>query len=116
MRAVTRVNPEQASKVKSRTSTLQSVGEDRRAEGKKPMRAPSAVRRGTGDGTYRRLFVQRGRPCRARGSDPRRCEFGQRHGRESEGLVVPVKPVKAGGGKGPYFWVLWKEPRRRGLA
>jgi RNA-directed DNA polymerase len=26
------------------------------------------------------------------------------------------KPGNAGGGKGPYFWVLWKKSRRRKLA
>lgn len=27
----------------------------------------------------------------------------ERAGRESEGFIVPLKPVKAGGGKGPCF-------------
>jgi len=33
--------------------------------------------------------------------------------RESEGLVVPARPVKAGGGKGPWFRVLPKETKSR---
>jgi hypothetical protein len=28
----------------------------------------------------------------------------RRFGWESERFTVPVKPVKAGGGKGPHFW------------
>ena len=36
-------------------------------------------------------------------------------GRESEGLIVPAKPVKAGGGKEPWFWVLAKKERIRRL-
>jgi hypothetical protein len=35
---------------------------------------------------------------------------------ESEGPIVPLKPGNAGGGKGPWFWVLRKELRERGLA
>jgi len=35
--------------------------------------------------------------------------------RESEGPIVPLKPVKAGGGKGPWFWVLSKKERVRGI-
>jgi hypothetical protein len=31
---------------------------------------------------------------------------------DPEGPVVPGKPGNSGGGKGPWFWVLWKEPRR----
>ena len=114
-RAVTRVNPEQSSKVKMRESTLQSVGEDRRVEGKQPMYAPSTARRGTGDGTFRRPSAQRGRPGRVRGRASQR-QFWWRPGRESEGVIVPLSPGKLGGGKEPYFWSLRKEPRRRRLA
>ena len=35
---------------------------------------------------------------------------------KSEGLVVPVKPVNAGGGKEPWFGVRLDEPRSGGLA
>jgi len=29
--------------------------------------------------------------------------------RESEGLIVPLRPVKAGGGKEPWFWNAFEE-------
>ena len=35
---------------------------------------------------------------------------------ESEGPILPPKPVKAGGGKGPWFGTRPEEPRGRGLA
>jgi hypothetical protein len=35
---------------------------------------------------------------------------------ESERPIVPMKPVNAGGGKGPCFWVLLKERDGGGLA
>ncbi len=35
---------------------------------------------------------------------------------ESEGLMVPLKPVKAGGGTGPWFRVRFKESRVGRLA
>jgi hypothetical protein len=101
--AATRVNPEQASKVKLRTPTRLNNGEGRRAPGKQPPIAPGAVRRGNGSGMRGRVHVQRGRPGRERGRHPRR-PFGGRSDRESEGLVVPMKPGNAGGGKGPCFW------------
>ncbi len=34
----------------------------------------------------------------------------------SEGLIVPLKPDNAGGGKEPWFGVRLDEPRRGGLA
>jgi hypothetical protein len=36
----------------------------------------------------------------------------ERPRRASEGLIVPWKPGNSGGGKEPWFWVLWTEPRR----
>lgn len=35
---------------------------------------------------------------------------------ETEGLIVPLKPVKAGGGKGPWFRVRSREQRVGRLA
>lgn len=35
---------------------------------------------------------------------------------ETEGSIVPLKPVKAGGGKGPWFRVRLKEQRMGRLA
>ena len=98
-RAVTRVNLEQSSKVKMRKSTLQSVGEGRCVEGKKPTSAPSTFRRGTEDSACRRPSRQRGRPVLVRGRASRR-HFGWRLGRESEGLIVPQKPGDSAEGRG----------------
>jgi hypothetical protein len=36
---------------------------------------------------------------------------GKRPRWASEGLTVLLKPDNAGGGKEPWFWVLWKKPR-----
>ena len=101
--AATRVNPEQASKVKSWTPTRLNNGEGRRAPGKKPLTAPGAVHRGRGSGMWGRARTQRGRPGWARGRSPQRV-LGARPYRDSEGPVVPLKPGNFGGGTGPYFW------------
>jgi hypothetical protein len=95
--AATRVNPEQASKVKSWTPTRLNHGEGRRAPGKKPLSAPGAVHRGNGSGMRGRVYTQRGRPGRAWGRSPQRT-FGVRSNRDSEGPELPLKPGNAGGG------------------
>jgi hypothetical protein len=56
LRAATRVNPEQAPKVKLSASTRLSNGEDRRAADKKPSSASAAVDRGSGSSTQGRSF------------------------------------------------------------
>lgn len=101
--AATRVNPEQASKVKLWTPTRLNNGEGRCAPGKKPLTATGAVHRGSGSGMRGRARTQRGRPGRARGRSPQRV-LGARPDRASEGLVVPLKPGNSGGGTGPCFW------------
>jgi hypothetical protein len=101
--AATRVNPEQASKVKLWTPTRLNNGEGRSAPGKKPLTAPGAVHRGNGSGMWGRARAQRGRPGRARGRSPQRVP-GARSDRDSEGLVVPMKLGNSGGGTGPCFW------------
>jgi hypothetical protein len=101
--AATRVNPEQASKVKLWTPTRLNNGEGRRAPGKQPLIAPGAVHRGNGSGMWGRVDAQRGRPGRARGRSPQRIP-GVRSGRDSEGPMVLLKPGNSGGGTGPYFW------------
>ena len=115
--AVTRVNPEQASKGKLRTPTRLNNGEGRCAEGKQPTDAPSAVRRGSGNSTWGRFSGQRGKPAGERGRDLR-CRLGRQPSQVSERPIVPRKPGNAGGGKGPHFWMLrrelwrgdWREP------
>ncbi len=109
------VNPEQASKVEMRTPTRLPFGEGRRAAGKKPTRAPAAVRRGNGSGTRGKHSAQRGRSESERGGGPQRRE-GRRRAQKSEGFIVPLKPGNAGGGKGPRFRALLKETREEGLA
>jgi len=68
--AATRVNPEQASKVQSRTPTRLRYGEGRGVSGKRSTRAPLTVLRGSGSGTYGELIGQRGRPVFGGGSRP----------------------------------------------
>ena len=115
IRAVTRVNPEQASKVMMRMPTRLSNGEGRRAKEKQPTRASFVIAGVMGVARVKGSCTQRGRPDRVRGCDSRR-RIRRRPGRESERLVVPGKPGNAGGGKGPHFGVLSMKPRRRRLA
>jgi len=112
--AVTRVNPEQASKGKSWAPTHPQTGEGRRAEGKRPSSAPTAAHRGTGNRMRGRTAGQRGKPVR--GGDRRSQRLERRSARVADGPVVPTKPGNSGGGKGPCFWALSKEPRAGGLA
>ncbi len=62
--------------------------------------------------------MARGERARRNTGDPQRCgsrypqrSLGDRPVWESEGPIVLVKPGNAGGGKGPWFWVLWKQKR-----
>ena len=113
--AATRVNPEQASKVKSRTPTRRSYGEGRSVSGKRPSIAPGAVRRGMRSGMRGRTFAQRGRPDRVRDRCSQRL-LGRRPDRESDGLIVPTKPGNAGGGKEPCFWDAFETVKEGRLA
>jgi hypothetical protein len=116
MRAITRVNPEQASKVKSWTPTRPNIGEGRCSTGKSPTRAPVVVHRGMGNGTHGRFSGQRGKPT----ADERLRRSTRPSGWwlawVSERLIVPLKPGNAGGGKEPRFWVRARKPRTRRLA
>lgn len=113
--AVTRVNPEQASKVKSRTPTLLHSEEGRRAVPSTPSEVGIAVRRGIGDGMSGQPSTQRESPERSEGRDLGRPIEG-RIVRESEGPIVPTKPGKLGGGKGPCFRNASEATEDRGLA
>ena len=63
MRAITRMNTEQASKVQSWTPTRPNIGEGRRMTGKPPTDVPAMVHRGMmGNSTHERFSGQRGRP------------------------------------------------------
>lgn len=82
-----------------------SLGERRRSGLDMSTLEDSFARRGSGRSTYARKDTKHGRPRAAQW--PRE---------ESEGLIVPLKPGNAGGGKEPWFGARHKEPRGRGLA
>lgn len=100
--AIMRMNPEQASKVKSWTPIPLHLGEGRRAVGPTPSEKTTAVRRGNGGGMSGQPSTQRERPGRSEGSDLGRS-FVDRIVRESEGLIVPLRSWKHDGGKEPCF-------------
>jgi hypothetical protein len=116
MRAITRVNPEQASKVQSWTPTRLHIGEGRRAMGQPPTDAPIVVHRGMGNGTHGRFSGQRGKPLVSERLRRSTRSTGSRLAEASERRIVPLKPGNAGGGKAPRFWVRSKKPRMRRLA
>ena len=70
------------------------------------------VYRGNGDGTSERYLGQRGRPGVVGGRVPKR-QMSWWPGRESEGVIVPMKPGNAGGGKDPHFWNAFEEAEDR---
>src|SRR2546423_837351 len=78
-----------------------------------------ALSRGIRDGTSRQERVERGRPRLARiatatgGSRPQAETAGPDE--ESDGSVVPVKAVKAAGGKGPCSKTRPQQGRKRRL-
>ena len=115
VRAVTRVKSEQASKEAMQALSLCLTGESRWSHSRQPIddggslagvldtARTETLRFNTGD-------LQRCRGCaRQTGGCPGPMQ-------ESEGLVVPSKPVKAGGGKGPWFRVCPKGNRIGELA
>src|SRR5690606_29818369 len=92
-RAVTRVNPEQASKVELSTPTQPEDGEGCTQREATDMRT-AAVDRGNGDGTPGRRHGQRGRPALVRREPQRRLRRRPEirvSGQESEGAIVPWK-------------------------
>ena len=115
-RAVTRVNPEQASKVKLWTPTRPNIGEGRCMTGKTPTDAPVVVHRGIGDSTCERFSGQRGRPLTGERSRRSTRPLGAWPAEESERPIRPLNPGNAGGGKGPRFWVRLRKSRTRRLA
>ena len=109
--AATRVNPEQASKASCESRPAHSTGKAVVSGTGEPSRF-RMTRRGSGGGTRRKNESQHGRLTEARGSLPLDCPEGGGPRWASEGPIVPMKPGNAGGGKGPWFWVLRTESRK----
>jgi len=115
VRAVTRVKPEQASKSLMRAPSPLSMDEGRCGRPDAPTNEGRSARRGSGHSTYAGGDWQHGRPvalARVMANGPAEDRARQ----ASEGLIVPLKPSNAGGGKGPWFGVRSNEPRTGGLA
>ncbi len=115
VRAATRVKPEQASKGLMRAPSPLSMDEGRCGRLDAPTDEGRPARRGSGRSTYAGGDWQHGRPVALVGV----MANGPAEGRArqaSEGLIVPLKPGNAGGGKGPWFGVRANEPRRGRLA
>ena len=86
-----------------------SAGVRRRQHGlgKQPVNAPGAVHRGKGHSTSRQVTRKRGRPVRGEGSGLNGAKQ-HRSARESDRVVVPLKPGNSGGGKAPDFWYVFE--------
>jgi hypothetical protein len=115
VRAVTRVKPEQASKSLMRAPSPLSMDEGRCGRPDAPTEEGRSARRGSGHSTYACGDWQHGRPVAL----ARLMANGPAEGRArqaSEGLILPLKPGNAGGGKGPWFGVRPNEPRTGRLA
>lgn len=113
--AVTRVKPEQAPKGTMRAPSCLPIGEGRWGRLEQPSDEDRSARRGTGYSTHASNEVRPRETCGGArfGAQP---AFGVGPPQESEGPIGPMKPAKAGGGKGPWFRVRTDEPRGRGLA
>ena len=113
-RAVTRVNLEQASKVKMRAPIRLNDGEGRSGERSKPRRAAlrlaGVVRTARGEGLLRNVggpLGEAGRDCRRQYKLAALTGVGEAHGTDEAG--------NDGGGTGPCFWVSSRQARVRGL-
>ena len=106
-RAVTRVKPEQATKGQLWTSTRQIHGEgstvwgsSRQSHLDRSIGVRDTARRDRGS-------RKRGRPARDQGSGLNDAKW-HRSARESDRVVVPLKPGNSGGGKDPDFWYVFE--------
>ena len=122
-RAVTCVKPEQASKGKSWTPTRPEFGEGSTVWGSSRQTHPDWSIGVRGTARRDRGSRKRGRPVLDEGSGLNDTKW-HRSARESDGVVVPLKPGNAGGGKDPDFWcvcrrrrgsVTWREPVKHRL-
>ena len=84
--------------------------------GKSPTHAPVVVHRGMGNSTCERFSGQRGKTHDGRAVAALNTTLGVVTRVGAEGLIVPLKPANAGGGKEPRFWVRLTKSRTRRLA
>jgi hypothetical protein len=106
-RAVTCVKPEQASKGKSWTPTRPEFGEGSTVWGSSRQMHPDWSIGVRGTARRDRGSRKRGRPVAGEGSGLNDAKW-YRSTRESDRVVVPLKPGNSGGGKGPDFWYVFE--------
>ena len=106
-RAVTCVKPEQASKGKSWTPTRPENGEGSTDRGSSRQTHPDRSIGVRGTARRDRGSRKRGRPVLDGGSGLNGA-VRHRSERESDGVVVPLKPGNSGGGKDPDFWCVFE--------
>jgi len=106
-RAVTCVKPEQASKGKSWTPTRPEFGEGSMVWGSSRQTHPDRSIGVRGTARRDRGSRKRGRPVAGEDSNLNDAKW-HRSTRESDRVVVPLKPGNAGGGKDPDFWCVFE--------
>jgi hypothetical protein len=106
-RAVTCVKPEQASKGKSWTPTRPEYGEGSTVWGSSRQTHPDRSIGVMGTARRDRGSRKRGRPVPDEGSGLNDAKW-HRSARESDRVVVPLKPGNSGGGKDPDFWYVFE--------
>ena len=106
-RAVTCVKPEQASKGKSWAPTLPEKGEGSMVRGSSRQMHPNRPTGVMGTARRDRRSRKRGRPVTGEGSVLNDADW-HRFARESDRVVVPLKPGNSGGGKDPDFWCVFE--------
>lgn len=116
MQAVTRVNSEQASKVKMRVPTGLRYREGRCVVGKQPTFAPATTAGVVETACGQRHGAQRGRSLHDEGKLRPRTVESHRSAVMSDRLIVVLKRRNGRGAKGPDFGVLAKASQGRGLA
>jgi hypothetical protein len=111
-RAVTCVKPEQASKVKKWTPTRLNYGEGRVGWGSNRCAHPFRSAGVMGTARQKGVSGNRGIPVRGGGS-VFNVVCGGGPGRESDRVMVPLRPGNAGRGKDPDFWCACEEGEDR---
>jgi len=102
--AVTRVNTETAPKDTMRRPTLPGAGEGCYGSAEDwTTRSPIRFAGVVGDSMSSRIDGQHGKPAQVVDRLDHQTHRASGRRRVAEGLVVPMKPVNAGGGKGPWF-------------